>query len=977
MRASFVFMTFIIFLQLNIVSAQTIDSTSFFNEFYSLPRQSFEDQDSIKTWIERQISLNAEQSFIAKVCNNAFELAHKTNYKNLEISYSFRLSFIYLRYLYEPDSTIYYGNICYEQLKENGSDYNKGNVLNNIGQAQVIKGNLAEAIEVFQESYEFLRKSSEKESASWPLSNISSLYYWQLEDYEKAIEYALLTLKQLSPDSDSNISSKAFSYRILFHAYNDLGNQSKKEFYFDKIVKNTEKLEVLGDIVSKISLRHAYNDMCFEFLEQGRVDLAEKSLKNLLAINETMKVWYFQWIAVFKYYVQTNNIDKASETYNKIELLKNKKEDINYDSDYLHYLKAKESYFSLIGNKDSLVNTLKERLQVEQLLNESKRKKFEVFANAQFQKSLQDETLAKMEAENKSVVLRARFFLFLFLGAIIFASILFLLNQQIKNKNILLKEDLKNKALIEKQNKQLEQDKKYKNRFFTNIAHELNTPLTMIKGCVEQLKKDTALNKRNNDFFELLDKSNKDLLSMVSQILDLNQFEMSKNPINVYPQKFLLNTLIDELITDFQVIANSKNISLIFKRPKKDLLIYTDKSKLKTILKNLIANALKFTQEGTVTVVLTLDDKEFQISVQDTGYGIPEEEIDLIFNRFYQTTVNNNHTGGSGIGLSICKEYSKLLGGQIIVESEIGKGSLFTLSLPREISVSQNGKDHKLPVKNGSLVLSENKIENGSVENNKKESSFIEKILIVDDNLDICHFLELILKDEYQIITMHNGREALDYLSKHKVTLIITDLMMPVMDGIELIKSLKSNPLLANIPTLVLTARPNENASIDLLKLGIDDYLLKPFDEQQLKASIAHLLLRSSSQDEFKRTLEENTIIDTDTQEKSYQKNLLWLSEIDKIIQGKVSDFDLTIESIATESNLSVSHLNRKIKALTGLTTKKYVREIRFQEARKMLENKDCQSVKAVTYSVGFKSEKYFSRHFKQRFGKYPSELLK
>ena len=197
------------------------------------------------------------------------------------------------------------------------------------------------------------------------------------------------------------------------------------------------------------------------------------------------------------------------------------------------------------------------------------------------------------------------------------------------------------------------------------------------------------------------------------------------------------------------------------------------------------------------------------------------------------------------------------------------------------------------------------------------------------------------------------------------------------MDGMELIQSLKADPQLRQIPTLVLTAKPNENISISMLKLGVDDYLLKPFDEQELKASIAHLLLQAAASNENRLEEENEELLLKEPTKGTYQKDLIWLATLDTIIQPKIGDFNLTMDTIADEVHLSVSQLNRKLKSLTGLTTKKYVREIRFQEARKMLENRTYNSVKAVTYSVGFKSEKYFSRYFKQRFGKYPSELLK
>ena len=453
---------------------------------------------------------------------------------------------------------------------------------------------------------------------------------------------------------------------------------------------------------------------------------------------------------------------------------------------------------------------------------------------------------------------------------------------------------------------------------------------------------------------ELINRNSENLSNHTQQVLMFNapdtNFTYSKF------EKFSIQALINHLLFEYQAFAKQKNIILVEQKlPTLPVIVYNDLYKLETILHNLLSNAIKYSSQNEKIVICFKDLKNgyHQISITDNGIGISNEEIPHIFNRYFQSK-EANHASGIGLGLAICKEYATSLKGNIKVTSELGKGSTFMLTFP--ISKKDN-----IP-QDAPLYIFANTIKLDKPVSLNQQTATIpsQKILIVEDNLDYCKYLEKILSNNYLLDFVHNGVQAIEYLKSQNPNIIITDWMMPDMDGLTFIQQLKKTNCVKKYPILMLTARSLETDKFKALKLGIDGYLTKSADSEKLIGHINDLLKDGKHKS--------NLIIPT--------KDQKWLLTFEEKVVPNLSDFNLNLREVAESMSVSTLKLNQKLKETTGLTPKRYIQELRFWEARRLLETKECESVKAACYSVGFKDIKNFSKRFKEKFGFYPSDFL-
>ena len=557
-----------------------------------------------------------------------------------------------------------------------------------------------------------------------------------------------------------------------------------------------------------------------------------------------------------------------------------------------------------------------------------------------------------------------------------------------RNRNQLLEKDLENKKIIEHQAKELQVLYDSKNRFFANIAHELRTPLTLIAGPVATVTKRTDIPMEAQQSLNIVHRNITYLKQLVNQILDLSKKEIKELSLQV--SHFDFSDMLSALISDFQPFADYQSIE--FQLPhnvNKPIELTTDGEKLFIVLKNLLSNAFKYTHSnGQVRLNYVEMGETLQVSVQDTGRGISKTDIQYVFNPYFQTSKSDAPIeGGTGIGLTISKEYIESLGGTIQVNSELGKGSTFVVQFPKKLTtestiaiplsfqqndIKQTTRIEKLPL----ATLSEN----------------APTLLVVEDNVDICHHLQTLLQDNYQIIFANNGAEGLQQLKKHTPDLIITDLMMPVMDGFEFIEKVKAQDKWRPIPIVTLTARSEMIDKLNALRIGVDDYLVKPFLEDELKLRVKNLLNNCNRKRTFlEAEIEKNKALDLRIEESNVQtdnepkmkatpvmslEDAEWLKSIETIVKDKIGDLNFNVNQLCLEMAVSSSQLYQKLKKLTGLTPKQYIDQIRYTKARKLLETQVFNSVKRVAYEVGFKDEKHFSRNFKKRFGNYPSSYL-
>jgi signal transduction histidine kinase/ligand-binding sensor domain-containing protein/DNA-binding response OmpR family regulator len=532
--------------------------------------------------------------------------------------------------------------------------------------------------------------------------------------------------------------------------------------------------------------------------------------------------------------------------------------------------------------------------------------------------------------------------------------------------------------------KEKEETNRMKSRFFANISHEFRTPLMLILGPAENifdkitdedLKKQAGLIKGN---------ANK-LLGLINQLLDLSKIEAGK--LKIQASSGNIAAFVKGIAMEFESMAERKDITLSFLNDKKEIQAYFDKDKMEKIITNVIANALKFTPEnGRVTIevktkssVLQNENKEefVEIIVRDTGIGIPSNELTKIFDRFYQ--VNDSHTReheGTGIGLALTKEFVELHHGQILIESEEGKGTTVKIILP--LGSRHFSKDEIIEASGYEFYNSEISkyySKKSSVKNEPDYEQFDNKtvVLVVEDNTDLREYIRDALKLNYQIEEAANGEQGLRKAEKIIPDLIISDIMMPKMDGCEMTKSLKVNEKTSHIPVILLTAKSEKESRLDGFRIGADAYLTKPFDTKELLVRIDNLI---STRKKLQEIYGRGEIAEVKNESKRlsiYDEN--FLKKVNDAINKNITDENFSIEDFSSEIGMSRTQLHRKLKALTGKSASRYLRSVRLSKAAKLLAEQK-QNISEVAYSVGFASPQYFTRCFRDEFGHPPSELV-
>lgn len=538
--------------------------------------------------------------------------------------------------------------------------------------------------------------------------------------------------------------------------------------------------------------------------------------------------------------------------------------------------------------------------------------------------------------------------------------------------------------LIQQQSEQLKSLDAAKSRFFANVSHELRTPLTLVLGPIQTALKSGTLNNRNFTLLTMAQQNANNLLQLVGSILDLSKLEHGKLRLEEKPER--LFPLLRRLVSIFESHAQREGIELIFDyQAEESLRLQLDQLKLKNILNNLLSNAIKFTQSGGKIKVTTIDKRRaILLSVQDTGRGITANDLPHVFDRFYQSEEKNAPTeGGTGIGLAFCKELTTIMGGKIWVESQSGVGSTFYVELPRKevLGVQEDIEEESLEEQPAAIpVLPEN--EKASKENGQAPAnSLLPTILVVEDNYSLRDYLTTILEPHYKVVPARNGEDALNLLNGKsnaksqtvwKPSLIISDVMMPVMDGYQLLENAKTRPELRHIPVIMLTARAGMDDKLKALRIGVDDYLNKPFNEEELLVRIENLIQNSKN-----RTNEVPDTTETEKEETALsEKDLIWLKMAEQEVLAGISSYEFSIETLATALTTNRWQLSERLKSITGLTTNQYIQEIRLNHARNMLETGQVESIKKLTYDIGMKDSQYFARLFKKRFGRNPSDFL-
>ncbi|MCK9205988.1 MAG: response regulator, partial [Salinivirgaceae bacterium] len=516
---------------------------------------------------------------------------------------------------------------------------------------------------------------------------------------------------------------------------------------------------------------------------------------------------------------------------------------------------------------------------------------------------------------------------------------------------------------IERQRIQLEHEKEanlneMKLRFFTNISHDLRTPLTLIITPLQTILNgslEEGLRKKLN----IAHKNAEQLLQLINSLLDFRKLDVGAESLRLQTGDMV--SFIDETCAPFLSYATERGIKFTFSHQTESLSMHFDPYKVQRILSNLFSNAFKYTPDGGKIDVNIYQSKDSVfISISDTGPGISESEKYHVFERFYQSPQKQEKTG-SGIGLHIASEYAIMHGGSINVTDNEPHGCIFTIKLP----IQETDIAEKLITE---YIQDEEMLE----EPDTPDIPANPVLLFVDDNKEFCEFMADSLSDEYTLLIAYNGQEALELLHDNDVNIVISDVMMPIMNGAELCNRIKTDIHLSHIPVILLTARTAEEYKIEGLELGADDYITKPFNFNLLKLRIRKFLeWREKCHLSFSQKMDvsPSEITITSLDEQLIEKAI-------KVTEENIENPEFSVEELSSAVGLSRSHLYKKLMHITGKGPLEFIRTIRLKRGRQLLEKSQLQ-IAEVAYSVGYSSPKRFTINFKHEFGISPSEYLR
>ena len=555
-----------------------------------------------------------------------------------------------------------------------------------------------------------------------------------------------------------------------------------------------------------------------------------------------------------------------------------------------------------------------------------------------------------------------------FIYVSVFVLLLFLFQKYTRERE-LLKSDLKLESLTREKEKELNN---VKHRFFTNISHEIRTPVTLIIGAANRLIDNGMVNKTSQKELDVMRNSSRHLLNLINELLDFRRLEMDGIKLKV--AKGNIVKFVHEIYLSFQTQASSNNIDYRFLSHGDEIELWYDRDQMEKVVYNLISNAFKFTPSGgTITVELDSDDQHGYLKVIDSGEGVENDKLTEIFKRFYQSeNAAEIRKTGFGLGLSISKEIVQLHGGEIDALNNVDKGICISVKLPlgnTHFPIEQQLKNFKTS-ENLENYISSHETLNTEVSLSEYSNS---NLLIVEDNAQIREYIKNLFADIKTVLTAANGEEGYNLTLENLPDLIISDVMMPVMDGVTMTKKIKTNMQTSHIPIILLTARTNLIYKKEGFEVGADEYITKPFNETLLKTRVYNLLksrklLSEKLLNEYiSKPIEELSISTPDQQ---------FLSGLTKVIENNIHENEINTKIISEALCMSHSVVYKKIKNLTGLSIIEFVRDFKLKRAAILLVKYQL-TVSDVCYKVGFSDRRYFSKIFKQKFGVTPSEYAK
>lgn len=951
-----------------VVKAQYIDSTYILNQINSIEFQSEEEILTFKNQID-SLSYTLSTNSAIKIYDRFYNAVNITNNKAIrKDSICFEVAkLIAINYVNSFNYTEARNAI--QKALDHAYTINSSILIadgfNGLGIIYMNEGMHAKAIDAYLKAIEECKKSRNSVAASsfiYSIYNNISICYYGIGEYEEAIKYLNLTKSYHENEQHTNAYDLTYLYRNLAINYKYLENKDSSDLYFNKLLSSTQSLadslkNTSQNYFDKKLLLSNYIYITEQYLKRGNLERAKIYYERCQPWRLTNNSSIAELDIL--YAIKTKNLAKAKQLIKQSENSFNLKNSLRYYQILSEYHESKGDFkqalhFERENSKQEIDNLKNQRIlfssYVENKIHSiEQQRKIEALTHEQQMKE-------KVTSFSQGISI----LLLVLLG------LLFYTYFQIKNKNKLLTNNLEKQKVITKQTNQLKELESQKNSLFTNIAHELQSLLNIIHG----LGKEVLSSKKQNlntfdDAIKIIINKGSDISKSIHRTIEVDQ--LNKGVIPVDEVYFSVKELFESIMPEFHFLAKEKNIKIELPFvDEEDVILNSDAIKIITIIKNLLSNAIKFSPiDSTISVTsATTENNFYKLSIKDRGRGIPQDKISAIFERYYQTDGNDSKVG-LGLGLAICKDYSKHLGGNIQVKSKEGEWSEFSVFIPYEQTNVANLDLYAFPKK----IKYDKELAIPMIET---PDPVKQELLIIENNLDFCKFLERTLKSEFNLNFKHNGSKALEYLKKHTPDIILTDWMMPELDGFTLINFLKSDFTLRKIPILMLTARSLTSDKTKALRIGVDDYLTKPIEGELLRERLKINLHKNST---LQKGGEQSLIVDDDRSGVS-MKDDDWIVRFEEVVYPLISNFDLNLDQVAGLIGLSKKHLNKKVKDITGYTAKGYIQEIRYWEARRLMESKEMDSVKSVCLSVGFKDIKNFSKNFKNKFGRYPSNYL-
>lgn len=517
-------------------------------------------------------------------------------------------------------------------------------------------------------------------------------------------------------------------------------------------------------------------------------------------------------------------------------------------------------------------------------------------------------------------------------------------------------------------------------RFFTNISHELRTPLTLIKGPIQELKEKEQLSDKGRQYLGLMEKSTEQMLQLVNQILDFRKIQNGK--LRLHVSQIDLNKMIEGFHKEFMVMSQENEINFSFHLTSEKIKVWVDKEQLEIVVRNILSNAFKFTPSGgniTVSTGISGDGTCCFIRVKDSGAGIPQTKLTEIFERFSQGETKNAYYQGTGIGLALSKEIINLHHGTIYAESEEQHGAEFVIELllgkehykPSEVDYYVGDSDTVQDIKPEEKAAAED------LDTEKEEEEVdnsLPSLLLVEDNKDLCNMLKLQLDDKFNVHIANDGVEGLKKVHLYHPDIVVTDQMMPEMDGMEMLQRIRKDFQISHIPVIILTAKSDDEAKTRAITLGANAYITKPFSKDYLLARIEQLL---GERKLFREKVwkQDDEVDDNNYEQYLVKKDVQLLEKIHQVIEENLDNSDFNIDTIASNIGLSRSAFFKKLKSLTGLAPVDLVKEIRLNKSIELIKNTDL-SISEIAFAVGFKDSGYYSKCFRKKYNQTPREYM-